>query len=639
MDNLQNAVPLNDFIASVPVSVLPRILQITSGVYLQSSIYDISGSECCLSTGDLLKVVDKELLAVSVTNLQTGKKQKLQKNFKGMFQLCVDFRVHNSLAELHEKLSGNSYRHAYWFTSESDFTVEEQVIPRLLPIQLLSADRNSGWSECCIFEGPNSYNIKIPLSTMGQFYECENQELYTLEQILQDPQLSKHNFRCKTIGSGVYLLCPEYEIKTIMQMRKGFVKMPSSLEVDVVDITDYCGNITFVQPLTLTDIYDHHQKFPVVAEILDTAEVKHLVKNDAYSALHKGQKIIIYKKIVSKNVLATGFKGKTSKFFYINDSYQGKFRQRPREFVSIFELWTKALEGCKLKVVVTQDCDSNDENVPSLCMGDHLQVLHHTKTVLTTPTGPQETDVLVCKKGTTDEDDDDDDEEDKPEEVVLPIHMEGRFVEEVKDTKKYNLLNIIQKLKLPCEVKVVTKDKSLSNDPLASFPSIRLEEIIEEYALCIALYDKASECFELPVKYHNISVVLMEEAISELAEHVNSTKVEELTESFYYNLRKDLPSQQLPPPRPPKRNLTTKEKTKKDKEETKKTLPPTPKKSENFKTRVPTTHHKMSLDVQKNIYSTKPKRNAASCEGTDSDQDYEQIDEQIHHLNIFSKVN
>ncbi|XP_073522255.1 protein THEMIS2 [Phyllobates terribilis] len=655
MDNLENTVTLKDFIASIPVYSLPRILQITSGVYLQSSIYDISGSECCLSTGDLLKVVDKELVCVTLVNLQTGKEQKVPHNFNGLFQVSEDYPVYDTLGDLHQKLSCGDYRRAIWFTSQSNLTVGEYDIRKLLPIQLLSADRNTDCGECQIFDGPNLYNIKIPLSTKGQFYECENKQLYTLEQILQDPGLSKSNFTCKNIGSGVYKLCPEYEINTIMQMRKGFVKMPSSLEVDVVDITDHCGNVTFVQPLSLTEIFDHQEKFPVVAEILDSAEVQHMVKNDTFSALQKGRKIIIYRKIVSKKVLATGNKGKTSKFFYIDDSYTGKFRQRPREFASIFDLWTKALEGTKLKVVVTQDCDSSDENIPSLCIGDHLQVLHHTKTVLTTPKGKQETDVLVCKKVTAneddDDDDDDDDDEDTPEEVVLPTYMEGRFVEEVKDTKKYNLSSIIQKLKLPCDVKVVTKDRSISNDPLVSFPSIRLEEIVEESALLVSLYDTDSECFELPMKYVNISLVLLEDTVSLPAGLTISTKVEELTECFYYSLRKDLPSQQIPPPRPPKRLVKAEEKIQCNKPvETEKKVNSGLKKSKTMYSKVLLPpQRKMSMDesktnreiykVQKNMYSITPKKNTASCEGTDSDEGYEQIDEQMRHLNILPKMN
>ncbi|XP_077151884.1 protein THEMIS2 [Ranitomeya variabilis] len=650
MDNSENSVTLNDFIASIPVYSLPRILQITSGVYLQSSIYDISGSECCLSTGDLLKVVDKELVCVKLVNLQTGKEQKLPHHFNGLFQVSEDNHVYDTLGDLHQNLSCGDYRCEIWFTSQSDLTVGEYDIQKLLPILLLSADRNTGCGECQIFDGPNSYNIKIPLSTKGQFCKCENKESYTLEQILQDPGLSKSNFTCKNIGTGVYKLCPEYEINTIMQMRKGFVKMPSSLEVDVVDITDHCGNVTFVQPLSLTEIFHHQEKFPVVAEILDTAEVHHLVKNDTYSALQKGQKIIICRKIVSKKVLATGNKGKTTKFFYIDDSYRGKFRQRPREFASIFDLWTKALEGTKLKVVVTQDCDSSDENIPSLCIGDHLQVLYHTKTVLTTSKGPQDTDVLVCEKITDDDDDDDDDDEDAPEEVILPTYMQGRFVEEIKDTKKYNLSSLIQKLQLPCDVKVVTKDRSMSNDPLVSFPSIRLEEIVEESALLVSLYDTDSECFELPIKYLNISLVLLEETVSLPAGLTISTKVEELTECFYYSLRKDLLSLQLPPPRPPKRLVKTEEKIQHNKPvETEKKVLSKLKKSKTMYSGVLTPQRKLSLDeskinreiykVQKNMYSISPKRNTASCEGTDSDDGYEQIDEQMSNLNILPKVN
>ncbi|KAG8588519.1 hypothetical protein GDO81_006010, partial [Engystomops pustulosus] len=377
----------------------------------------------------------------------------------------------------------------------------------------------------------------------------------------------------------------------------------------------------------------------VIAEILDATEVQHLVKNDTYSALQTGQKIIIYKKMVSKKVLATGIKNKTSKFFYIYDSYQGKFRLKPREFDSVFELWTKTLEGAQLNVVVTQDFDSGDDNCPSLCTGDHLQVLHHTKTILTTSQGPQEIEVIVCSKGTVEEDDEDDDDN-KPEEVLLPIYMKGKFVEEVKDTKKYKLFNAIQKFKLPCDVKVVAKDTSLSNDPLSGFLTIRLEEIMEEPALCVSLYDKASECFEMAIKYFNITVVLLEDKVSSSSVVTNSTKVEELTECFYYNLRKDLPSQQLPPPRPPKRAAKADErKLSKKPVETKQMIPLKLKRFQTTNSDVLTAHHKSPSTVQRNVYSTTLKTNTKSHEGTYSDHDYEQLDEQIQRLNISPEGN
>ncbi|XP_075051632.1 protein THEMIS2 isoform X2 [Mixophyes fleayi] len=614
MEDLENAVPLKDCIASLPVSSLPRILQIASGVYLQSSVYDIQGSECCLSTGDLLKVVAKELQSVSFVNLKTGKSQNLPNGFQGVFQISVHNCVYNTLRTLHEQLSYDNYMLPYWFMSKSDFIVGDQVLSQLLPIRLMSVDRYTCCAECQVFHGQESYSITIPLSTNGEFYECENDESYTLEQVLQSPVLLKRNFKCRSIGTGMYSLQPEYEIKTIMHMRKGFVKMPSSLEVDVIDITGQCGNITFVQPLSLTEVCESEDKFPVVAEILDREESSHLLKNDTYLALHKGQKIIIYKKIISTKVLAAGTKGKTSRFFYIHNLYQGKFRQRPREFSTIYEIWTRMMEEGKLTVVVNQDSESFDDNFPSLCIGDHLQILRHTRTQM----GTEEVDVLVCIKESTEDDD-----EDEPQEIMLPFYMEGRFVEEVKDNKKYSISNIIQKLKLPCEVKVVTRDKELATDPLASFGSLRLEEVIEEPVLRVCLFDNVSECYELPIKYFNISMVLLEDHVPSVEGMITSIKVEELVEWFYYSLLKSLPCNHLPPPRPPKRQIKTKEEKPCNKPE--KSKNPAPLKKPTDSIYAPSRPCKGSC----NMYSSTPKKSTVTDEDNDSDHDYEQIKEEM----------
>uniref|UniRef100_A0AAY5K3C8 CABIT domain-containing protein n=1 Tax=Esox lucius TaxID=8010 RepID=A0AAY5K3C8_ESOLU len=40
---------LQQFIASLDQTCLPRILQVCSGVYFQGSVYELSGSEVCLS--------------------------------------------------------------------------------------------------------------------------------------------------------------------------------------------------------------------------------------------------------------------------------------------------------------------------------------------------------------------------------------------------------------------------------------------------------------------------------------------------------------------------------------------------------------------------------------------------------------
>ncbi|KAM9320146.1 protein THEMIS2 [Gastrophryne carolinensis] len=557
METSENAVSLKNYIAAQPVSSFPRILQIASGVYLQGSVYDIDGSECCLSTGDLLKVIGRELQTVFLVNVKTNKSQTLASDFQGVFETRAHTCIYNFLGELHKELSFGDQMLPYWFTSMSDFHVGEQIIRQKIPIYVVSVDRLTCWAECQVYETSNVYTIRIPLSTQGQFYEYENSQSYTLEKILQCPVLLKRVFKCKTIGDGTYRIYPTYEMKTLMNMRKGFVIIPSSLEVDVIDVTHRSANLTFIQPLSLEEVCEYESRFPVVAEILARAECSHMFKQDMYAPLQKEKKIIIHKLTFPRKVLTTACKGQLFRFFYIHELYQGKFRLRPREFSTIYEIWTKVVEGTTLSVAVTQNCESTHDKFPSLCIGDHLHAYHHTKTVLSNENDSQEVDVLLCKRESGDDDD-----EDELEELMLPLYMAGHFVEEVKDKRKYNINQLTETIKLPCEVNVATKDKSLVNDPLPSFPFLRLEDVVKEPVLLVSLLDNVSECFQLPMKYCNISLVLLEDSVPSntlMQELTIFNKVEELTEGFYYSVRKDLPQNHLPPPRPPKRQAKIKD--------------------------------------------------------------------------------
>uniref|UniRef100_A0A8C0B776 CABIT domain-containing protein n=1 Tax=Buteo japonicus TaxID=224669 RepID=A0A8C0B776_9AVES len=72
-----------EYICSLDPATLPRILRICSGVYFQGSVYEISGNECCLSTGDLLKVMAVVLQKVVCEDTETGQTTELPPTFKG----------------------------------------------------------------------------------------------------------------------------------------------------------------------------------------------------------------------------------------------------------------------------------------------------------------------------------------------------------------------------------------------------------------------------------------------------------------------------------------------------------------------------------------------------------------------------
>uniref|UniRef100_A0A7M4E9M1 Thymocyte selection associated family member 2 n=1 Tax=Crocodylus porosus TaxID=8502 RepID=A0A7M4E9M1_CROPO len=87
------------YISSLDPASLPRVVKICSGVYFQGSVYEISGSECCLSTGDLLKIVAVQLQKVTCDNVETGQSIELPLNFTGnkhKTQVCF---LHNQWAQ------------------------------------------------------------------------------------------------------------------------------------------------------------------------------------------------------------------------------------------------------------------------------------------------------------------------------------------------------------------------------------------------------------------------------------------------------------------------------------------------------------------------------------------------------------
>uniref|UniRef100_A0A8C6VJB3 CABIT domain-containing protein n=1 Tax=Naja naja TaxID=35670 RepID=A0A8C6VJB3_NAJNA len=60
---------LKNFIHSLDPKSLPRILQIQSGFYDEGFMYEKLGHECCLSTGDVIKVVALEIKKILANNL------------------------------------------------------------------------------------------------------------------------------------------------------------------------------------------------------------------------------------------------------------------------------------------------------------------------------------------------------------------------------------------------------------------------------------------------------------------------------------------------------------------------------------------------------------------------------------------
>ncbi|XP_006862438.1 PREDICTED: protein THEMIS2 [Chrysochloris asiatica] len=551
------AVPLEDFVRALDPASLPRVLRVCSGVYFQGSIYELSGNECCLSTGDLIKVTQVHLQKVICESLRKDQIMELAPNFQGHFSPLTGPQSYRTLEDLVTATNRSSKPLPIYFISTQSMAVKGIEVPENEPLILEAVEMHLGicCARCVLSTVAQKVILHLPLSQKGVFWEWKTGAPRTLLQALQDPALRNLPVTCPNLPWSSLILRPQYEVHAIMHMRRTTVKIPSTLEVDVEDVTDSSQHIHFIKPLLLSEVLAQQGPFPLLTEILEVPEGPPIFLSPWVGSLRKGQRLWIYGQASPPwRVLASSKGRKVPRHFIVSGFYQGKLRRRPREFPTAFDLLSTFQPGQSLRVVTTKDCEGEGEGNPefaSLAVGDRLEVLGSGQTY---GAHDREMDVLVCQRLGDQAGEEECEEAENQERILLPLYFSGSFVEEMNDARRYSLADLTTQLSLPCEVKVVAKDTSHPADPLPSFPGLRLEEKIMEPFLVVSLDSEAGICFEIPPRWLDLTVVEVEGQPGQPTGPPPAATVEELTEAFYYRLRK-LPAceNQLPPPRPPKK--------------------------------------------------------------------------------------
>ncbi|KAM9797837.1 protein THEMIS2 [Neosynchiropus ocellatus] len=578
------SLPLQQFIASLDKSCLPKILQVCSGVYFQGSVYEISGSEVCFSTGDLFKVTDLELLSVSCEDISNSETFELPINHKGLFKVVPDDMAYRSVEEM-VKMRPVSLCSSlpFTFTSHTKLSLDNLTVGagRALTVIILESREGEEDHLRCHLQGAHeaAAEVRLPLSTRGEFYVCEGQECFTLEEIMSSPYLRSQKFRFinTTMCDRPLILSPIYQIHAIMNMRKEILRFPSSLEMEVIDITDTSKDLNFEVPLSLTDMWSQPDDcFPAVVKIVDDPCQCPSIKSTWFPLLKKSQRMVFHEKGVSPMVLLSSQKSRrTKQYFLVSQNYGGRFRVRPREFRSVYEVYAASLQVTALRVSVTSDHEGDeDEGLPDLSVGDELEVVG-CKTVQKAlgkdPAATHSVEVLVFKRFQRDDHDDDDDDDDEPkdqtEEVHLPLFMRAHFVETQRDNKKYSLKDLSKKYKsTPIDLKVVTRDPKLKEDPLTVGSFYRIEGALLEHTIQASFLETLDYKFEIPVQRVSLyssftKLPLPTPADGPLECHLDT--VTELTEAFFFELNRQSSPEAPPPPRPPKRATQKRPSTKK----------------------------------------------------------------------------
>uniref|UniRef100_A0A673UFI3 Thymocyte selection associated family member 2 n=1 Tax=Suricata suricatta TaxID=37032 RepID=A0A673UFI3_SURSU len=553
-------VSLQDFVCALDPSSLPRVLRVCSGVYFQGSIYEISGNECCLSTGDLIKVTQICLQKVVCENPRTGQTIEIAPTFHGHFSRLTGPQSYGTLEELLSAARQHCKELPICFMSTRRMTTEARVVPEDQPLMLEDVEIYHGayHARCVLHTKAQQLVLHLPLSQKGPFWEWEPGAPRPLLQALQDPGLNNLLFTCPALPWHALILRPQYEVQAVMHMRRTIVKIPSTLEVDVEDVTASSQHIHFIQPLLLSEALARGGPFPLTTEILEVPEGPPIFLSPWVGSLQKGQSLYIHGLASPPWRVLVSTKGrKVPRHFMVSGAYQGKLRRRPREFPSAYDLLGALQSGQPLRVVATKDYEGDGVESPgftSLAVGDRLEVLRCGQAH---GAEGRDIEVLVCQRlsdqaGEDEEEEEEDYQEIDEDQILLPLYCSSSFVEEMNDGRRYSLEDLITQFSLPCEVKVVAKDSGHPADPLPPFPGLRLEEKITEPFLVVSLDPNPAVCFEIPPRWLDLSVVEAEGQPGPPAGPLSVATVEELTDAFYYSLRRLPNFENQPPPRPPK---------------------------------------------------------------------------------------
>ncbi|XP_047216251.1 protein THEMIS2 [Girardinichthys multiradiatus] len=589
------ALPLQEFIGSLDNTSLPKLLQVCSGVYFQGSVYELSGSEVCFSTGDLVKVIGIELQSVSCEDIISNETFELPITHTGLFKVVPEQKPYSSVEEmLSMRPVGLNDSLPFTFTSNSKMTFGSLILGAGKALTVLSIERHKGEEDKvrCHVRGQTeaSAEVCIPLSCHGEFYECESEDCYTLKEIMSSPRLRTRRFRFvkTTKCDRVLIFSPIHQVQAIMNLRKNILRFPSSLEVDVVDVTDVCKDVHFVTPLSLTEVLSlPDESFPVVAEILEEPESRSFFKCAWLPGLIKSTNLVMHKKGTTAMVLMSSLKGrKNQQYFLVSQQYGGRFRRRPREFNSVYEVYVASTQTHGLTVSVTRNCEEvEEEGLPGLSIGEKLEIVDCTRMELPCENNKgqrQSVEALLCHRLQEPDDDEEEEEEEdeerdkreeEKEEVFLPLYMQGHFVEVLGENKKYKLSDLGKEFRLPLDVKVVSRDTELETDPLVGFSCLRIEGAILEPSIQASFPDRPDHCFLLLPQWLSLSVSFTTEPLpwsQDKCPKCFTERVSEVTDTFFYEYRKKDNSDEAPPPRPPKRDMSSSNLVKKTSKSTKK---------------------------------------------------------------------
>ncbi|RXN06179.1 THEMIS-like protein [Labeo rohita] len=557
------ATTLHEFTQFLDPKMFPRVLQIQSGIYCQGCVYEMFGRECSLSTGDLLKIIE---ITITRFTAQTSSNNEIEipVEYPGLFRLVADSQPYRSIQEIADSVKVCSHRLSQpVFLNGLEIPLAQGVIRKgdSFRITAVTHELNGGCVQCELLHREPKFCFSLSFSQQGHFTECQDNQFYNLKEIAEW-KISKGRQRTvtevKTVPkkdflfsnllenvSGELKLTPVYELKAVTKLSEKILVIPSNLDVEVVDVTEQFDCDSFVQPLSLTDIFKRPPDFfPVVAKL--SCE-RHFKLSPELETLFDSEHVIIHHAFYAKRILASEMGRESTRHFLIPESYNGRFKRRPRQFPTAYDLERARSETEQIRVVATREFESVYNGLDSVSAGDEFIVTKGKSCALSHNGTKRAADAFQCLKVTEKSHG-----KEVKEPVRLPMCLEGGFMELVKDKRQYTMVEICRWFPLPFNVKVSVRDLSLKVDVLAGAPGLHIEEEISDPCLLISNTD-LSEIREVPVNRTDLILNVKQRWDGESPVCSGNSAIEEISEDCYYTLRRYAVTTITPPPRPPKK--------------------------------------------------------------------------------------
>ncbi|XP_073673194.1 protein THEMIS [Garra rufa] len=557
------ATTLHEFTQFLDPKMFPRVLQIQSGIYFQGCVYEMFGRECSLSTGDLLKIIE---ITITRFTAQTSSNTEIEipVEYPGLFKLVADSQPYRSIQEIADSMKVSSHRLSQpVFLSGLEMKLAQGVIREgdIFRITGVTHEHSGGHVQCELLHKEPKFCFSLSFSQQGHFVECQDDQFYTLKEIaewktskgrqrtvIEVKTLPKKDFIYSNLlenVSGELKLTPVYELKAVTRLSEKIMLIPSNLDVEVVDVTEQFDCDSFVQPSSLMDVFKRPPEFfPVVAKVSCDKPFK---LSPELETLFHSKQVIIHRAFYAKRILASEMGRESTRHFLIPESYNGRFKRRPRQFPTAYDLERARSETEKIRVVATREFESVSNGLASVSAGDEFIVTSGKSCALSHNGTKRAADAFQCLKVTEKSNG-----KEVKEAVRLPMCLEGGFMELVKDKRQYTMAEICRWFPLPFNVKVSVRDLSLKMDVLAGAPGLHIEEEISDPCLLIS-NTELSEIREVPVNRTDLTLNIKQHWDGESPECSGSSTIEDISEDCYYTLRRYAVSTITPPPRPPKK--------------------------------------------------------------------------------------